>query len=512
MAVETELKLRLPASALKKVAAHPLLAATPPDQRRLHNVYYDTPRLDLLHSHFAVRHRQVGWQWLLTVKAADQSSGGLAQRREWEVPCSPGSFDFSHVDDSALRQQLDRLAAELQPAFRTDFTRRRWIISPWAGCRVEVALDHGQIESGQQRLPICELELELLEGEPVDLFRLCLVLSEATRLHPEPASKAERGYRLFTGSPLSPRRAGILPLDSDTPAVDAFRIIAGDCLAHMQGNEAGVVAGDDPEFIHQARVAIRRLRAALKFFSPHLPEGFAAAWNAQWRDLAAALGEARNWDVFSTEILPPLLASFPDHTEVRWLGQHSKRQRQAAQKHAVAALTSPDYSHLLLDFGGALWSLPPSPRQETLANFAHKRLLRRQRQLGLQLARLAELSIDERHLLRIACKKLRYALEFLPLDPRRGHGKSLRNALMQAQDLLGELNDLATAQQLTHQRPGGFIAGWLAGRSDQLMDNLPEALRPLHKQLKPVTGSGKNSRQGASKGKGKSAEGRANKR
>lgn len=483
MPIETELKLRLPANAHTRLAAHPVLAAATMSKLQLLNAYYDTPELALFKERVAVRQRRKGWQWLLTVKAADESSGGLAQRREWEVPCEAGRFVFDHIDDKALRLKLESLAPRLEPIFRTDFTRQVWVVEPDAETRIEVALDRGEIQSRQNHEAIGELELELLAGEPVALYRLAMQLAEHVHLHPEPASKAERGYRLFLATPPHPRKAAAPHFDGKQLPCAAFRSIALDCLTHLQGNEAGAIAGEDPEFVHQARIAIRRLRAALKMFAPVLPKGFAAAWNPAWRDTANALGGARNWDVFIEEILPPLQSAFPDHPEVQQLIRRAHREQQVARRRAASAFSNPHYSLLLLDFSGALWSLVDSPTAEPIAAFARQRLERRQRQV-IQLARrIAELNTEQRHGLRISCKKLRYALEFFTPLFAAGQHQRLRSALASAQDILGEMNDLATATQLTTSRKTGLVAGWLAGRSAVIEDALPAALEPLAKTL-----------------------------
>lgn len=491
MPIETELKLRLPASAYARLAAHPILAAVPMVKLQLLNAYYDTPDLALFKEQVAVRQRRKGWQWLLTVKGADLSSGGLAQRREWEVPTEAGRFCFDHIDDKALRLKLESLAPHLEPIFRTDFTRKVWLLEPDANTRIEVALDRGEVQGRQSREAISELELELLAGEPVALYRLAMQLTDGIALHPEPRSKAERGYRLFTGRPEKPRKAGNLKFDGKLAPCAAFRAVALDCLAHLQGNERGAIAGTDPEFVHQARVAIRRLRAALKLFAPVLPEGFSAAWNPAWRDTAAALGDARNWDVFIDEILPPLQSAFPDHPEVRQLILHAHRQQKMAQRRAAAALSSPAYSLLLLDFSGALWSLADTPDAQPIAAFARQRLRRRQRQVVRLAKQITELDTEQRHGLRISCKKLRYALEFFSPLFAGGEHLHLRSALASAQDILGEMNDLATAIQLTASRRPGLVAGWLAGRNAVIEDALPSAIGPLAATL-PIANNSRN--------------------
>jgi len=154
-----------------------------------------------------VRYRRKDSAWLLTVKSDAASPGGLAQRREWEAPGQPGEFDFSHVDNPKLRRFLEAAIPELAPVFSTDFTRSFWLLTPQEGTRIEVALDRGKIVAGDHQEAICEVELELLEGKVTDLFDAALSLQKDLPLHPESASKAERGYRLADETTLKPAKA-----------------------------------------------------------------------------------------------------------------------------------------------------------------------------------------------------------------------------------------------------------------------------------------------------------------
>lgn len=200
--METELKLSLNAADLPTLRAHPLLAG-PSDTQRLLNTYFDTPAQDLQRARMAVRERLSGRDWLLTVKTAGSSVGGLSRRLEWEGPTTPGALDFAAlVDDAALAAQLMAWRADLQPLFRTDFERQRWVITH-AGAEIEVALDQGEISvpGTALRVPILELELELLSGPDTAL----LVVAQALRqspigplaLLPSDTSKAQRGMALW---------------------------------------------------------------------------------------------------------------------------------------------------------------------------------------------------------------------------------------------------------------------------------------------------------------------------
>jgi inorganic triphosphatase YgiF len=200
--METELKLSLNAADLSALRAHPLLAGTS-DTQRLLNTYFDTPAQDLQRARMAVRERLSGSDWLLTVKTAGSSVGGLSRRQEWEGPTLPGALDFAAlVDDAALAAQLMAWRADLQPLFRTDFERQRWVITH-ADARIEVALDQGVVSVPGSALsaPILELELELLGGPDTALLLVADALRQSPggplALLPSDSSKAQRGMALF---------------------------------------------------------------------------------------------------------------------------------------------------------------------------------------------------------------------------------------------------------------------------------------------------------------------------
>lgn len=483
MAVETELKLSLPAGALPALRRHPLLAGVSPTRQRLDNTYYDTPALDLKRARIALRHRRLAWGLLLTVKSAEPAAGGLARRSEWEAPSLPGAFDFSHVDDKRLRERLEALVPELKPAFTTDFLRTTWIVAH-AGARIEVALDRGEVRCGGAVDPICELELELLEGPASALFDLALALQADLPLRPAVASKAERGFRLFTQAPYAPFRAGASPVTAAMSPVAAFAAVAMTCIEQLQRNEAGVLQGGDPEFVHQSRVAIRRLRSALRFWAPALPEGFREYFDPSWQALARVLGDERNLDVFAGHALPPLLVRFPERAALRRLAAAAVRRRAACRRATRAAFEHPEYARLVLQFVAAVQALDVGAEKgaetgKDMADFARRQLARTLRQVRRRGAAI-DGDQEAHHRLRIAFKRLRYSLEFCAALYPQGCLRRYLGAASEMQEVLGDMNDIAVAAGIAAELRGvggdPLLAGWFAGRAELLGELLPGAL------------------------------------
>ena len=492
MAFETELKLAIAPRDVPLLLAHPLLTAVAPQRHKLFNTYFDTPALDLLARRMAVRERRIGRRTLLTVKTAGTVIGGLARRGEWEAPTTPGGFDFmALVDEPALAGALQALAGTLVPVFTTDFTRSTWLIRHRRAL-IEVALDRGRITSttpdGPRRQPLLELELELKQG-PVDaLFSLARALGRDVALRPVTASKAERGYALFQGRQPAPVKAAAVVLQTDRTPVEAFRAVALGCLAHLQANEAGVLHSDDPEFLHQARVALRRLRAALRVFAPVLPERFVTRWSADWKALAHSLGNARDWDVLRTTLLPELSANVPPREAAR-LTRWARTQGTTARTAARESLASHAVADHLLAFTQAVLKLPANAEASTaLKLWARERLQQRHRQV---LKRVRQVDLQDpagRHQVRIAVKKLRYALDFFASFWAPERLKGCVQAVAQAQDLLGRLNDLATAQTLLATVPKTNTAplqAWLAQQEADAAARLPEVLKTLKRAPAP---------------------------
>ncbi|GHT83953.1 hypothetical protein FACS1894154_00880 [Betaproteobacteria bacterium] len=197
MPLEIELKLALPPAALAATLAHPLIKAAPLEHEptRLDSIYYDTPDL-ALHAHrVALRVRQHGTQQIQTVKCAARSHGGLAQRPEWEQSYQD-QFDFSAIDNPEAAALLESVKTALVPVFLTCFQRDTRRYTPRAGVEILIMIDSGEIQAQGRAIPISEVELELVAGEPEDLVRLAAELQKTLPLTPDDVSKAQRGYEL----------------------------------------------------------------------------------------------------------------------------------------------------------------------------------------------------------------------------------------------------------------------------------------------------------------------------
>ncbi len=487
MAVETELKLRIAPEQLARLKRHALLRAhqvARPVTRRLHNIYYDTPKLELHQSGMALRLRRAGRQWLQTLKGGGEVQAGLHQRNEWETPVAGEALDFEALEASGAKRLPHAVHKKLQPLFVTDFSRTSRMLI-FGGAEIELSMDSGEVRAGRRTRPISELELELKSGEPVQLFKLALALLDAVPLEVEHISKAEYGYRLFAHAKPVVTKASMSDLARCPDIPCALQAMIWSCLFHLQANVPGTVHKLDDEYLHQVRVALRRLRVVLGMVKTFRADDELAALHNDVAVLCVELGRSREWDVFTTQTLAPVRARLPEHAGLRAVLGASAKLREQHHAKVRDGLQSQNYQRLLLRFGawmhGDYWRETPVDATLSLPPFAAQILQRHSKQVKKCGKQLAAADASQLHTLRIACKKLRYSAELLASLYAGAKVKRYLSALAPLQDTLGMLNDIAVARRLLDELDNAgrhemliLIRGWIehdfAGRMDELRE------------------------------------------
>ena len=437
---EIELKLALPTSdpsgLAKQLARTPQLARRKPTHQRLHNVYYDTPEQLLRQQRVALRIRRVGSdakpQWLQTLKMGGSGDSALSQRGEWEVPV-PGAILSLDAFKATPWSGVDRdgsVFRALAPCFVTTIDRTSWVVRRRDGSMVEVALDVGHITVDDKTTAICELELELLAGPPAALFSIAQQIARTIAVLPLNTSKAERGYALAQDALDMPLRAQPPVLTSDLPLPVAAGSVLREMFCQFTTNLSALRSSDDPEVVHQARVAWRRFRTACRLFKPALAPGAVPSWQAL-QALLSCLGELRDLDVARTETLPPLADAYAVGNEQRaesWqamaqalldaAGLQRKAVRYALQEPAVGAslLATTQWLEGLLALQGP--DKAKVDQKLSLRRWARRRILRLHEQLQRALKDTG--NPDSQHRARIVAKRMRYGIEALqPLLPKK---------------------------------------------------------------------------------------------
>ncbi len=423
---EVELKLELSREAAD---AFQQLALLPDEVHRaeLHAIYFDTPDLRLQKLGYTLRVRASGEKRVQTVKADDGGhGGGLFARAEWEMPVAS---DEPVIDSrTPLAATLGDAADMVGPVFNIEVERRTWAVKEGAA-EIELVLDRGLVRAGERQAPICEAELEIKSGQPAALFSLARRIEAAVPVRLGVVAKSERGYRLLGSAP-SCFKAEPMTLRAGLGAQEAFATIVRACVRQYRLNEDLLLDQYDPKALHQARVAVRRLRSALTLFKAKLADQHVTRFQDDLRWLANLLGEARDLDVlierFKTDDL---------HAQIN-------DARAVVHGQVIEGLHSHRARTLMMDIVEWLTLREVDEDDDEVAEaFAADRLQHFHQWVIKHAARLAKLDDEHRHEVRKKAKKLRYAAEFFTslFDRKKQQRRYERyiEALEDLQDALG---------------------------------------------------------------------------
>jgi inorganic triphosphatase YgiF len=484
---EVEVKLELAPASLPALKRLPLFQNAKRRQKRAAqvSVYFDTEKQTLRKKGLMLRVRRQGRHYIQTIKST--SNAGSFTRNEWETDIAGNHPDLAQAKGTALEPLLTKkLRRRLKPLFETRVQRTVYPLVNGAHA-IALAVDHGAIAAGTRSLALCEIELELERGRITELFDNARELTRALPARLALKSKSERGYELIDGKQDLPVKAVAIELAADANARDAFRLIGLACLKQAIDNEPALLK-DDPEGIHQMRVGLRRLRAAMSLFAELLRDSQSAAIKTELKWLTNELGPARELDVLVNRVVAPAKSQ-----RRRWRGMPSlsrdiAERRDAALARARDAVQSARFRSLTVDVAAWLHAGQWTDPQDDLVRdqgdlpieaFAVEQLMRRWRKVRKKGKALAKLDERRRHKLRIQAKKVRYATEFFRslFASRRAAKRRARflPALENLQDALGDLNDIAVHEKRIaaigigrrRSKPSRvFAAGLLTGRED----------------------------------------------
>ena len=479
---ELELKFQLDDAARTRLAGAGLSPQAATSVKRLTSTYWDTPDGVLLAAHVALRVRRTPDGWVQTVKA---EGDGPFDRFEWEAPVSS-----EHPERAALPPEttppgkvvhaaLDRLA----PMFTTDFERTAWRLVPNAALQVEVAMDLGEVRAdGAEPRRIAEFEAECLSGTPIAFWQWATRFAARHRLRLGYATKNERGLRLAGRLPALPtpvkaaevEGAGRAVPDPDATAAVAAARAARACIAHFAANVDPLLETEHPSAAHQLRVALRRLRAVVRFFGLGAIDPGWQEVETQARALADAAGKLRDADVFAAGTLAALREALPGDPAIDALGAALSRAQQIDRAAAREMVRGVAATRLVLQamLLAARLERAPSRRRATppldarrqrFGDFAalqvadaHARLRKR--------AKRAD-DAESWHRARISGKNLRYAIEFAETAlPKPRQVRQAAERLAELQELLGAANDAEVA--------AGVAARLLRSEADQAIGSV----------------------------------------
>jgi triphosphatase len=471
--------------ALLKTAA-PLVNSTErrPSSRKLHHIFWDTAEYRLGRAGQALAVETVGRrraQLLHDIRRAP--TGGRIGRQHRTVLEGEG-LDLTRLAfmPGADPEHVIRLASEtLLPVFAIDFTRTVWPVS-WGETKLTVALEVGTIEAAAGRAPLRQVDVGLIAGTPEGLYDFVQHLQRTVPIRLAAHDPAQHGYKLIAEDDWWPENgAGTATLDPAMSVRQGILVIGRAATAAVRAEIHRLSEGLEPERVHQARVAIRRLRSVLSVFCEVLPSTSRKTLSRGLSALSNKLGQAREWDVFLANTLKPMTEAVGEEASLNGLRLTAVSLRNHAAEEALIALEAPAFLRLSFRLGSwfdaGIW--PEAPSQEVallldkpLKDFAGNLLKKRHKKLLSAAAAANDPHPAQLHALRIEAKKLRYTAEFVgSLFPSKAIKRYI-SALKDIQGILGTVNDAVVARALISRLPlndrsdgarvAGLITGWTA--------------------------------------------------
>ncbi len=238
----------------------------------------------------------------------------------------------------------------------------------------------------------------------------------------------------------------------------------------------------DPENVHQLRICLRKLRTALKLAKPILKPRYRRRWQKRLRYASKQLDKARDLDVFLQS-----LAAQPSTEQATQ--KHLQKQRSRTYKALRNKLHSPPFSQwrkLNKQLKQPGWTKQRCRKRNlSLNQFAYGQLepiYQKIKQAHGQLNSLDDVAL---HRLRIQCKQLRYACEFVEPTLKTQSRSRFLESLRQLQDRLGALHDANVQQSLLANCPTSQLDVTVPVQSEQMRKEMADELGRLLRLSKP---------------------------
>jgi triphosphatase len=432
---EIELKLEITPDATERLLGQSWLDHADRRSQRQLSVYFDTPEGELRRRGYTLRVRSAGDRFIQTVKSIE-AGAGLFARGEWEYQIDGPEPDADRLGSTPLAG-LD--VQRLEPIIRSEVERIACRFER-NGAEIELDVDRGMMFAGGEQVSVAEVEIELVRGEAKSAISLARRIASEVPVKLGVLSKAERGFALADGRLGKVTKAEAVRVRPGMTVAEGFEAIVSACLRHFRLNEPLVIEGRTPEALHQSRVAMRRLRSAFTLVRSAIVDDEYPHLREELRWFTGELGDARNLDVYLQR------GEAGDERAVLEV------KRERAYDAVIGTMDSARFRTLMLDL--VAWSALGDWRghanaQMPLEPYVSRRIDRLWAKIGMA-GDLWAMDDEQRHVLRIQIKKLRYALEFV--EALHGHErerqKKFAKAVEELQEALGHVNDLVVARTL----------------------------------------------------------------
>jgi CHAD domain-containing protein len=406
--------------------------------------YLDTEDWLLRRAGIQLRLRREGETVLLQAKTIATGSAEALARTEWEQPAPEEDPPWSRLPPGAIAGLLEPLTSFHvlnRLRVRATVTAEREVFR-WS--REDEVLGSVTLD----RLPeYRELEIELDESAPDALGDARAAIEGSLGIHPSSETKLDAALGAAGVRVPVLDEARFIPQEGDTLG-DAARKNLGRQLARMLWNEAGTRLGLDPEYVHDMRVATRRLRAALRVFTGALRAPTRQSWARELRWIGRALGRVRDCDVGLDHIRRMATeASEPERAALGVFANRLEIRRARRRASLIRKLDSPRFAAFRAEARPWIQMRAETRLRrgaEMPAFVVGPRIVAEwdRRMMGACAEAERRPTAARVHALRIAIKNARYAVEYFA--DLEGTGASRRaKRLGRLQNMLGARQDAA---------------------------------------------------------------------
>ena len=425
------------------------------------DIYMDTTDWVLLKNELSLRYRLSDNTAMYTMKSVNTIEDGIAKRTEIELVLKKPAHPPTNIPIKTLRKQVNEVIypRKLMEQILIRTNRRRYLVTSPEGAKYELSFDTSSFSADALFKPkrawqLHQLEAEIIEGSEKTLESMAQLISDTFNYPKATKTKLEIAMAQLRVEPLLKKVPENLRVMLDDRLDAALKKILAVEFHWFEEQLSGAISDRDPEFVHQARVATRRMRSALILFHNAIPESTAVYFEERLKWLGILFGEVRDLDVFVIN-----LTGYKNMIE-----SFSKQKRKALESLVIKQRRIP-----LMTLNEALKSRRFKNFESRMTKFLAEpcidcqdlpagmkpikevapRVITQKFESVVEQSKktLANPQLNEFHALRIQMKRLRYTFEFLA-PPYGGAFDDVIHRTVEIQDCLGELQDTVFNQKL----------------------------------------------------------------
>ena len=456
--MEIELKLVLPGPEAESVVVAQIrehgYQVKELDPVRNVDLYLDTFDWSLLKNKLSLRYRLSNGEAMYTLKSLDTIKDGIARRMETEVRLDGPVDAPAELPVKGIRKLIEGIISprKLLEHIQVGTDRHRYEVLSPEEAEIELVFDASNfslrgLHQKRRLQKVYEMEAEIHQGSATALESLASFLSAAFHYPPSVASKLEVAITRFKLAPRPKKLPEKLKVRLEDRLDLALRKILAYNFQRFQEQLPGVHQDIDTEFVHQARVATRRMRSALRLFHEAIPQSAVTYLGKELKWLGGKFGTVRDLDVFLLNLsrFKPQVKHFPSKKK-KALEQWLEKYRRPPFKALREALELSRYKTFERRFTQFLERLLPARPRAPLAVKRVREIaplmITEKFESAIEQGRkvLAKPKLKQFHALRIQMKRLRYAVEFMA-PAYEGVLTPFIERTVEIQDCLGELQD-----------------------------------------------------------------------